>query len=281
MPDRGVLIFTYDGSFDGLLCVVFDCFVMKSIPAEVRVFGDMEPTLLKIHTVETEDEHARRVENAIIGRLGESALAHVRKAFLYGEGGKEIAIINYLWKGFNEGKKALSMIADKDINPLFKMAAAVGNEAHMLLGFTRFSDSNGALLAVIHPKHFVLPLLKGYFCSRMYNETFMIYDETHGAALIHSGKNTAIIPLESLEKPDKAEDAFYRDLWKSYYKHIAIDSRYNPTCRQSHMPKRFWMDLPEVADELESSYKPALSRGTAEDIKDRLNSEKQNSLPEQ
>ena len=102
----------------------------------------------------------------------------------------------------------------------------------------------------------------------------MIYDENHGAALIHSGRRTAIIPIADLELPKCEEDKFYRDLWKSYYRHIAIASRYNPKCRMTHMPKRFWADMPEVAEELESSFEQRLSLGTAEEIKAALEEER-------
>ena len=102
----------------------------------------------------------------------------------------------------------------------------------------------------------------------------MIYDENHGAALIHSGRRTAVIPVADLEIPKCEEDKFYRDLWKSYYRHIAIASRYNPKCRMSHMPKRFWSDMPEVMEELESGFTQKLSLGTAEKIKRSLEEEK-------
>ncbi len=274
MSDRGVLVFSYDGSFEGLMSAVFDAFSLKTLPDDIFPFDDMEPTLLKIHTVETNFEHAKRVEHAVAKKLGKAAANLVRRGFLYGGGGKEAAIMRFLWKGFNEGAKAASAIGDPDVNALFKMAAAVSNEQRLLMGFVRFSESGGALTAVIHPKHFVLPLLRGYFCARLYNENFMIYDENHGAALIHSGRRTAIIPVADLELPKCEEDKFYRDLWKSYYRHIAIASRYNPRCRMTHMPKRFWSDMPEVREELESSFEQSISLGTAEEIKAALAEER-------
>ncbi len=273
MSDRGVLVFAYDGSFEGLMSAVFDAFSIKAMPTDIFPFDEMEPTLLKIHTVETDSEHAKRVECAVAKKLGKSAANLVRRGFLYDGGGKEMAIMRFLWKGFNEGAKAAAAIGDPDVNPLFKMAAAVSNEQRLLFGFVRFAENGGALTAVIHPKHFVLPLLRGYFCARMYNENFMIYDENHGAALIHSSRRTAIIPVADLELPKCEEDKFYRDLWKSYYRHIAIASRYNPKCRMTHMPKRFWADMPEVAEELESSFEQRLSLGTAEEIKAALKEE--------
>lgn len=279
MSDGGVLIFSYDGSFDGMLSMIYRSFELKEIPAEVFVFGEEEPTLFKVIAVETDARRARVTEREIKKRLGERGLDFVKRGFLYDGGGKEIAILRFVHKCFKEGAWAMKLIANPEISRLFKMTVAVGNEQNMLLGFVRFSEVEGALFSVIHPKHFVLPLMKSYFCARLWNETFMIYDYTHDAALIHSGQNTAIVPLEKMKLPDASGDAFYRELWKSYYSHAAIAGRFNPACRMAHMPKRFWADLPEVRDELEESFKPKLSLGRAEEIRAGLAEEKQQALP--
>lgn len=266
MSDRGILIFAYDGSFEGFLSAVFDSFSMKTVPSDIVIFDDMEPSLLKIHYVETSFEHAKRVLNGIEQKLGYSVLNMVKKSFLFDGEGKEIAILRFIRKAFSEGMSTGSKIGDEDVNRVYRMCVAVNNEAEHWRQFARFSDSNGALVAVIHPKHFVLPLIKGFFCARIRNEHFMIFDSEHGAALIHTPQKSAIIPVESLDFPNPSEDNFYSDLWKSYYRHIAIASRYNPTCRRSHMPKRFWQYLPEVQEELEHGFVPKLSFGTSSEI---------------
>ena len=273
MLDRGILIFAYDGSFEGFLSAVFDSFSMKVIPADIVIFDDMEPSLLKIHYVETNLEHAKRVERGIETKLGKTVLGMVKTAFLFDDSGKENAILRFIHKAFSEGRSIGSKIGDEKVNIVYKMCVAVNNEAERFRQFTRFSDSNGALVSVIHPKHFVLPLIKPFFCARIKNEHFMIFDSEHGAALIHTPDRTAIVPVENLELPDCSEDNFYSELWKSYYRHIAIASRYNPTCRRNHMPKRFWQYLPEVQEELEHGFVPKLSFGTSAEIAESLKSE--------
>ena len=281
MSDRGILIFAYDGSFEGFLSAVFDSFSMKTIPADVVVFDDMEPSLLKIHYVETDFEHAKRVKTGIETKLGYTVLNMVENAFLFDGEGKENAVLRFIHKAFSVGKSIGSRIGDEDVNRVYKMCVAVGNEAERFRQFSRFSDSKGALVSVIRPKHFVLPLIKHYFCSRIKNEHFMIFDAEHEAALIHTPERTAIIPVENLELPDCTEDGFYSDLWKSYYRHIAIASRYNPVCRRTHMPKRFWQYLPEVAEELEPGFVPKLSFGTSTEIAEGLRTGAKNRLLEE
>ena len=280
MSDRGILIFSYDGTFEGFLSAVFDSFAMKVIPSDIVINDNLEPSLLKIHYVETDSEHAKRVETGIREKLGETVLNMVKRAYLFDGEGKEISILLFIKKAFAEGRAIGSRIGEETVNKVYKMCVAVNNEAERFRQFTRFSDSNGALVAVIHPKHFVLPLIKSFFCARINNEHFMIYDAEHGAALIHTPERTAIIPVENLELPE-TEDSFYKNLWKSYYRHIAIASRYNPTCRRAHMPKRFWQYLPEVSDELESGFVQKLSFGTSAEIAENLRRDSAKKLPEE
>jgi probable DNA metabolism protein len=253
---------------------------MKVIPSDIVTNDDLEPSLLKIHYVGTDSEHAKRVETGIREKLGETVLNMVKRAYLFDGEGKEISILLFIKKAFAEGRSVGNRIGDENVNKVYKMCVAVNNEAERFRQFTRFSDSNGALVAVIHPKHFVLPLIKSFFCARIKNEHFMIYDAEHGAALIHTPERTAIIPVENLELPE-TEDSFYKNLWKSYYRHIAIASRYNPTCRRAHMPKRFWQYLPEVSDELESGFVQKLSFGTSAEIAENLRRNSAKKLPEE
>ena len=258
MAEQQVLIYEYDGSYDGLMTVVFDCFREKTVPCEIRVSGDGEESFYEIRSVVTDPYRAGRVETGIRTKLGPVAEDMVRRGFLYGEGGKETAILRFLKRAFAVGPRAVSMIADREINPLFRMVRAVNNEEQKMIQFIRFSDVGGALVAKITPKHEVLPLLTGHFCSRYRNENFLIYDQTHGQAFAYSGGRRALFEADSLTLPPEAEqgDAFYRELWKSYYRHVAIAERFNPRCRMSHMPKRFWADMPEVEEELLHGFVP-------------------------
>ncbi len=50
--------------------------------------------------------------------------------------------------------------------------------------------------AVIHPKHRILPLLRGHFCSRLPDENFLIYDAAHGTALLHRDGQVRYLAME-------------------------------------------------------------------------------------
>ena len=54
---------------------------------------------------------------------------------------------------------------------------------------------------VIHPKHQVLPLLRGHFCSRLPDEDFLIFDATHGTALVRRGGQVQYLSLIHISGP--------------------------------------------------------------------------------
>ena len=107
------------------------------------------------------------------------------------------------------------------------------------------------LAATITPKNFVLPRLAGHFMARYPNENFTICDKTHACALIYENRACRLAHIDELEFPpaDEAEER-YRALWKQFYRTIAIESRENPRCRMTHMPKRYWENMTEMREYL-------------------------------
>jgi probable DNA metabolism protein len=140
----------------------------------------------------------------------------------------------------------MGMLTDDTVNTLFKAVKHLDNESHLLKGFVRFSIFSNVLVAEIEPKNYVLPLMTQHFCERYPEERFLIYDKTHGMALVYQPYQSAIIPIEDLELPEPDEqEQSYRELWQLFYDTIEIQGRHNPKCRMSHMPKRYWKYMTE------------------------------------
>ena len=135
--------------------------------------------------------------------------------------------------------------------PVLRAERHLLGEAHLLKGFVRFSDYDGALAAVITPKNFILPFISDHFCSRYRDEDFMIFDRAHGAALMWKDKRKSLVSVDKVTlPPPSGVELKYRELWRQFYDTVAIESRLNPRCRMSHLPKRFWADMTELHDKL-------------------------------
>ena len=239
------IIYQYDGSFEGLLCCVFESYTKKERPTAILRDGDDEPSLFEIRAVTTDRAHAQRIYRSLYKRSPEVG-PFLRRAFLTCFPDKEMAIYRFIAKFYREGAPLLSCLSDDTYLPLLKAVRQLSGEVEQFRGFTRFSDFDGVLGAEIEPKNRVLPVLRRHFCERYHNETFFLYDRTHREALFYADGHSAIVPLEEfvMAPPDETEKR-YRRLWRCFYDTIAIRERENPKLRMSHMPKRFWPLLTE------------------------------------
>ena len=75
------IIYQYDGSFEGLLCCVFESYTQKERPTAILRDGDDEPSLFEIRAVRTNEQHARRIYRSL-HRRAEEAGPFLRRAFL-------------------------------------------------------------------------------------------------------------------------------------------------------------------------------------------------------
>lgn len=246
MLDRSDLIYRYDGSFDGMLCCVFESFYAKERPGSIQGPDAAQMMLLEEKNIATDVQKAQRVRTAIAQKISAEALGFVLNAYRTCLPERELAILDFLRLGFRIGARVISMLSDPIVNRLHKAVNSLQGEAHLLTGFVRFSDYNGALSCIIDPRNDVLPLMMQHFLERYPNEAFLIFDRTHRRALGGFRGKGRIFPLEDLELPEAtAEEQTYRLLWQKYYDTIAIEGRENPVCRRTHMPKRFWKNMTE------------------------------------
>jgi probable DNA metabolism protein len=245
--------YRYDGSFAGFLSCVFEAYLKKEYPSAIFP-EDAHGTLFPEKWIETDQEKARRVYLSLRKNISREAREQVRLGFLSCNPEKELLLFRFIRTGLEEGPAVMNRLADASIHELLKAVQQLQNESHQLLQFLRFSDYGGVLIATVEPKNRVLSLMAEHFCSRYSGERFLIWDKTHREALFHSPEKWEILPLLSFTPPPPGrEEEEYRRLWKRFYDTVAIESRYNPRCRRSHMPMRYWKHMTEFQPENGSS----------------------------
>ena len=247
MFDRRDVIYCYDGSFDGLMCCVFDSYVHREIPCAIAVGEPEQLSLNEIRSIVTDRGHSARVTAAVAGKISVEALVFIKKAFLSFAEDKDLNILVFVHKGLEFGSRIEKMLADDTVNALNKAVFHCEHEAHLLTGFVRFSDFGGFLAAVISPKNKVIPLLADHFADRFGGEDLFIYDNIHRMALVYCRRRAEILENIDFEMPPAGEEELgFRKLWREFYNAIGIEERYNPRCRMTHMPKRFWENMTEM-----------------------------------
>jgi len=240
------IAYMYDGSFEGLLCCVYESYYQRERPSLIFPESETQETLFPVKEIVTDIESARKVEHSISHSISTEALRLVRLCYYSNAETRELAILNFLRLGYKTGAPVTDMLANDAVSTITKIARNVSRESGFYMEFLRFSDFNGALVAIIEPKNFVLPMIADHYCDRFPSEQFLIYDESHKHAIVYHNGACAIMPLEHLELPEAcATEEKYRALWKRFYDTIAIEGRINPKLRMGNMPKRYWKHLTE------------------------------------
>lgn len=178
-----------------------------------------------------------RVSRELMDMLQTAACCRVpnRWAFLY----------LVLWR-WSHGEKDVISAADEDGAKLHSMVKAVHREEHDMHAYIRFRERREdagppRFVAWFEPSHDVLPQVARHFSSRMGRVTWMI--ATPDASVMWDGTNLHTTgPL--MRGPEEIDDAG-EALWLTYYRSIFNPARLNADLLHSHIPSRFWKNLPE------------------------------------
>jgi len=236
----------YDGSFDGLLTVIYMAYNDRESEM-LRVSAKAEQLILAlddIHVI-TDFSKARRVEKAICDKLSYNFLNNIRTCFLSNDKNKDTIIIRTVYKVLKQGEEILNSL-DEHAFYMNKLIKQVLNERHKYLGLLRFKEmKDGTMFSTIEPKNNVLPILISHFKNRMKKEKFAIYDKGRKTIVYYDSKKAEIFFVESLEIEWSDEEIEYSELWKIFHKSISIKERENKKLQQSNIPKYYWKYLIE------------------------------------
>ncbi len=247
MSENQKVVYIYDGSFEGFLCCVYNFYYNHLKPADIVSRAEYEPTFYENIIIEIDFEKVYKVRLAIEEKMGRKNLDFLNDCMLTCLDKKEMYMLRYIVKGFKIGPNIINHLSDEDVSTLYKAHRHLQREAHHFLGLVRFYRAGDVYVSAINPKNRILPLLAWHFTGRFANQRFMIYDEIHKQALIYANKDYKIIHVDNIQLPPvSADEKQMEKLWKRFYDTIAIKERYNPKCRMNFMPKRTWVNLPEM-----------------------------------
>jgi len=155
-------------------------------------------------------------------------------------------IYKYLQLGFKIGSRVdLDLMDDRVLN-IQRINQKVTFEKHRMLGLVRFQLVEGDLYyAPVQPDHNIVALMANHFSQRMSDQKWMIHDVKRKIGVIYNLKQWVITPVDIETPAIGKEEYLYQELWKNYYKSIAIKERKNPKLQKRCMPVRYWGFLTE------------------------------------
>lgn len=252
-----MIVFVYDKTFEGLLTVVFDAYSRRSFPDLLLAEGEPLPLFYdEVVTVYTDDQKADRVWKGLQKKISAAALSLITVSWLSELPEIDKLLFRYIRKALDVPASIELNFGDSDVLEVSKISKKVVNERLRVMQFLRFQKaSDGTYFAAIEPVYNVISLVIPYLKDRFADQKWLLYDLKREYGYYYDLLEVVEVRFEDKqahllsgllneELMDENEKLF-QQLWKEYFKAIAIKERLNPKLHRQHMPVRFWKYMPE------------------------------------
>lgn len=252
-------IIKYDGTFEGFLTVVFECYRQQLEPFQIlRQEGSQKILFSDNEFVVTNHEKSSRVWEGIKKRLPKKLLQMPFRLFLSEISGIEIKLLFFLKRLFESEGDIENDFGDSTVLYLRKLDKKVSFEAMRMMQFVRFQKTKDDIFfATIEPQYNVIPLIVYHFKSRFADQKWLIYDLRRNYGIFYDLQKVEEVTFQSKffhpvngklnNNILQENEADYKMLWKDYFQHINIIERKNLKVQRQHMPRRYWKFLPELS----------------------------------
>ncbi|TGE07809.1 TIGR03915 family putative DNA repair protein [Hymenobacter fodinae] len=250
------LDYVYDGSFEGLLSVLFAIYDRKAAPNTIQPLGSVQGGLFAQPVqVDTDEATAARVWDGLLRHMDEEARTRLFHVFLGEQPDRELLIFRYADLAMRTGRDISENYADDDVRRVAHIAQQMYREKHRMEAFVRFEKTSDELFhATIDPDFDVLPLIAPHFTKRYADQRWLIFDKRRRYGLYYDLTRTDVVEFESTA-PQRTTDIsatvlderepLFKLLWQSYFDHVNIPERKNMKLHRRHMPLRYWRYLSE------------------------------------
>lgn len=248
--------YTYDGTFEGLLTVVFEAYERKAWPTSITQEHLAQPSMFGENiTVVTDEQRAGRVWGGLQKKLSVGAQQALYHTYLWEQPGFEQIIFDYIKQVFGTAENIEGNYAAPCVLQVQQAAKQVHREKHRMEAFVRFQKAaDGLYYATISPDFNVLPLIINHFQKRYADQRWAIYDTTRRYGAYYDLHKVALMNLELPPEQRHAalpaaarheEEDKYQQLWQVYFDNVNIPERKNPKLHLRHIPRRYWKYLSE------------------------------------
>ncbi len=249
-------VFRYDRSFEGLLTSLFDAYARRTFPGALIGPGEPLPMFsTEIHEVTTDPAKAQRVWTG----LGKKMPRPSRNMMLYGWlselPGIDMLLMRFMRKVFDSAHQVALDFTDPDVLELKQIAFKVSCEGNRLRQFIRFQKgADGTYFAPVEPQFNSLPIAISYLTNRFHDQKWLVYDTKRRYGYYYDLKKAVEVTMEDDShllggklSPEMmhSDEKLLQQMWKSYFKHIAIKERINPKLHRQNMPRRYWKYMTE------------------------------------
>ncbi len=142
--------------------------------------------------------------------------------------------------------RLLSLAIDPDIARLRHLEKQVRHDQHRMHAYVRFRkvmvDGAPQFIAWYAPEHHIVEATADFFVRRFAGQRWAILTPERSA--YWDGRSLAFGP--GVSKQAAPDEDSLESLWKTYYASTFNPARVNVAVLQTHMPRKFWSQLPEA-----------------------------------
>ena len=252
-----MIIFVYDKTFEGLLTAVFDAYSRRTFPDLLVTEGEPFPLFYdEAIRIYTDDRKAERVWKGLEKKISKSSLSGLTVTWLSELPEVDLLLFRYIRKAIDAPATIEFNLGDPDILETAKIWKKVNNERLRVMQFFRFQKAaDGTFFAAVKPVYNVLPLTLPHLKDRFADQCWLLYDLKREYGYYYDLKEATEVRFEEKEahllsgllgeELMDADEKLFQQMWKTYFKSIAIKERLNPKLHRQHMPARFWKYMPE------------------------------------
>lgn len=245
--------YVYDGDFFSLIVLVVELIYRKESVGDIKTEEDYVPNLLS-NLIKLEIENKDKKLKYIKNKLSKNVLNCMYYVYLSSNTNKEMIIYNFIKYYFKYNDKVFFYRHLDCVNASIKISGYVSREAHKLKGFLRFKEMrNNFLYAEMSPTNNVIGILANHFSKRLKNECWIIKDQRRDLYALYDTVRVTFLTGEDVVKLNldlNNNEEFIEDLWKTFFKTIAIKERENLRCQMNFMPKKYWNNIIEMEDKV-------------------------------
>lgn len=207
-------------------------------------------------TICTDDAKVDRVWKGLQKRLSAMALSVITVTWLSELPEADMLLFRYIRKAIDAPRTIELNFGDPDVLEVSKVWKKVTNERLRVIQFLRFQKAaDGTFFAAVKPVYNVLPLTLPHLKDRFADQCWLLYDLKREYGYYYDLKEATEVRFEEKEahllsgllgeELMDADEKLFQQMWKTYFKSIAIKERLNPKLHRQHMPARFWKYMPE------------------------------------
>jgi uracil-DNA glycosylase len=238
----------FDGTFAGWRSAAREALAREAAPPETAwrslAVAQTELPLADSGTESAPTPPARSPSDAL--RVPRPFIDVAAEAALHRDESRWALLYRVLWRLTHGEPHLLDVAIDADVHALRQMAKAVHRDVHRMRAFVRFREvttTDGSwFVAWFEPEHHIVEANAPFFRDRFASMRWSILTPERcahwdGAELSFSPG----VPPSAAPRGDEMED-----LWRTYYASIFNPARVSAGTLATHLPRRYWKNLPEA-----------------------------------